>query len=196
MLNGIAPIIIFTFKKTLTDISADLVESALDAISPIPELEDRSNKKTFPVAIIPIYLDEKITGICIDAESKNIDVDTEIISLPNGSEPIVVQKGLNSSITINMTASANSIGLSILLAFSDLILSKLLSEEYSITYIHKAVTVFDGRINSFAVTQNDNNDLYKLTLVLAKGGKSTSQAKNTPTALSPGATGIDGLPGG
>jgi hypothetical protein len=168
VLNGIAPIIIFNFKK--------LLPALQELTSGIPLLADVTEK--IPLVPIPIYLDEKITGLYIDQENKNIDVNTETKTLPDGTAPKVQQTGINSTITINMQASANSIGLSVLSAMMDLIFEKLTSQEYSITYLHKAVTVFNGLLEGYSISQNSNNDLYSITLTISRvtGSNTTEKA--------------------
>lgn len=67
MLNGIDPIIIFQLYKRLP--------STEQTLSKIPITANTGKKVTF--AVIPIYLSAEITGIYIDSESKNIDIDTD-----------------------------------------------------------------------------------------------------------------------
>ncbi len=140
MLNGIDPIIIFNFKKKISTTTAKipLTASTVEEIITLP--------------VIPIYLSERLTGLFIETESKNIDVDTTIDTLSNGDQPNFNQRALSSTIKIEMQASASSIGVALLSALSDLVFPKLTSKEYSITYLHGAVTVFDGLLHSFAVT--------------------------------------------
>ena len=57
------------------------------------------------------------------------------------------------------------------------------SKEYSITYLHGAVTVFNGLLHSFAVTQQANNELYNVTLELIK--PSAAQAPHSSRRADP-----------
>lgn len=173
MLNGIAPIIIFNFKK--------LAPSLLESINSIPLLAE--NKLSIPLIPIPIYLDEKLTGIYIDSESKNIDIETKAQTLPDGKAPKAIQRGLNSVITVNMIASADSVGLSVLMAMSDLIFQKVTSQEYSVTYIHKAVTVFGGLLEGFSAVQNSNNNLYNISLQISRATGGSTVEKAAPVTL-------------
>jgi hypothetical protein len=177
MLNGVDPIILFNFKK--------LSPSTQESIAKIPLLADVVNVIDLPV--VPIYLSEKLTGIYIDAESKSIDIDTTTDSLTNGDAPAVTQRTLNSSIRIEMVASRNSIGASIFAAMADLIFPKVTSKEYSITYLHGAITVFAGLLHGFSITQNANNDLYNITLELIKPspGKAGAQVVQKITGALP-----------
>src|SRR4051812_34876723 len=102
MLNGIAPIIIFTFPPM---IGIDLSKF----LKGIPLIGDALGNIGLP---IPIYLDEGLTGIFVDSESKSIDIDTDItpkyVTAPGGaitSTNLVNQSGLNNLVTVNMIAS-------------------------------------------------------------------------------------------
>ncbi len=157
MLNGIDPIIIFGFKKLPPSVAAN---------PSVPTAG--SGGLPFDLPFIPIYLSEKLTGIYIDSEDKNLDVDTTVMATTDGSTPLLLQRPISSTVTINMKASRDSIGVALFSALSDLVFPKLTSKEYNITYLHGAVTVFQGLLHSFTITQNSNDDLYNITMGLVK----------------------------
>lgn len=159
MLNGLDPILIFQFYK--------LLPSTEVTVASIPVTSGTKNKALF--ALIPIYLSETITGIYIDSESKNIDIDTNAQSLATGETALIEQKALGSITTINLCAETGSVGLTILLALTELLLDKVTSQEYEVTYMHGAVTVFGGLIHSFSYDQNSDSTLYKMKLELSRG---------------------------
>lgn len=165
MLNGIDPIIIFNFKK--------LSPSLQESISKIPIVADIVTAIDLPV--IPIYLSEALTGCYITSESKSMDINTDTDTLSSGDAPNVNQRGIQSTVKIEMVASRDSVGVALFSAMADLIFPKVTSKEYSITYLHGAVTVFRGLLHSFAITQNDNNDLYNITLELIRPNSSKPQ---------------------
>lgn len=159
MLNGIAPIMIFDFAQSATlDLGVTFAK--------IPVLK---NIPTFPLPSIPIYLDENLTGLYIDSTSKSVDVNTENDYNPVDKNPIVIQKGINSLITINMKATQNGIGMILLTLLCDKIFSSLLDGKYSITYLHNSVTLFGGLLHSFSTVQNTENDLFNISMQLSKG---------------------------
>lgn len=170
MLNGIDPIIIFQFEK--------LTPSAQEEVSKIPILSKVVSKIGLPP--IPIYLSEKLTGLYIDSEDKSIEIETTTESLSSGDDPVVNQKAISSTVRINMKATKDSIGLTLLSAVADLILPKVTSQEYSITYLHGAVTVFGGLLNSFSIQQNTENDLYNVTLEISKSSTKTEKKAGPP----------------
>lgn len=182
MLNGIEPIIIFQLYK--------LTPNAETTLAKVPLTSGSKTKSTF--AIIPIYLSESITGIFIESESKNIDVDTEQNSLSSGEGGPVNQKTLGSVTTITMKAKQGSVGLTILLALSELILDKVTSQEYEVTYMHKGVTIFGGLIHGFSYEQGTDDDLYRIKLELSRGRPKTLsvQVAEDPTAVRLGTSGV------
>jgi hypothetical protein len=186
MLNGIDPIIIFNFNK----ISPSLTES----LSKIPIIS--SVVESIGLPPIPIYLSETLTGLFIESEEKSIEIQTSSESTSDGSEPIQNQKSLESTVTINMLANKDSIGLTLLSAVLDLIVPKVTSKEYSITYLHGAVTVFGGLLQSFNVTQNSENDLFNISLKLSKPGTPQTQAKTTTPQVTRDTGALPSLQGG
>jgi hypothetical protein len=169
MLNGIDPILIFQFYKRVNVPGMTSAEGIV--------IESKSNVKV-PLAIVPIYLSELITGIYIDTENKNIDIASALSGLVTG-DTILNQTPISSITTINMIASSESIGLTILMAISELLLDLTVSGEAEITYMHRAVTVFGGKLHGLSIDQGTSDDLYKIKLELTRG--STSKSVNVPT---------------
>lgn len=158
MLNGVDPIILFNLKK--------LTPSLQSAITKIPVVASIVSAIDLPV--IPLYLSERLTGIFIASENKSVEIDTSIDTLTNGSQPEVNQRAITNSVRIEMKAKSSSIGLSLFSAMSDLIFPKVTSKEYSITYLHGAITVFAGILHSFNISQSPDDDLYRVSLELIK----------------------------
>jgi hypothetical protein len=181
MLNGIDPILIFQLYKLLPSTQA--------TIANIPLTSEVKKKATF--AVIPIYLSEKITGIYIDHEGKNIDINTDTNSLTDGSPALINQKTLGSITTIELVAKQGSVGLTILLALTELLLDKVTSQEYEVTYMHGAVTVFGGLVHSFSYDMGTNDDLYKIKLELSRGRPKTKSltVAEDPSAVRLASTG-------
>lgn len=180
MLNGIDPIIIFQFSKLVTTDGDPLIPVAL--ASPI----------VVDYPPIPIYLSETLTGIYIDSEDKNVDLQTETETLTNGEAPDTNQKGIGSTVSINLVAKKNSIGLTLLSAMIDLLFEKVTSKEYAITYLHGATTVFRGLLQSYSVNQNASSELMTIKIDLTRGTKQPTKPNQIVSV--PGSTGT--LPGG
>jgi hypothetical protein len=172
MLNGIAPIMIFAFSKAVGD--------NLGINGNIPLLSDFVTK--IPLVPIPIYLDERITGVYITNEDKHIDIETQVQPKSDGTSGEVTQRGINSSVTIQMLGKVDSPIISILIAMADIIFDKVVKKEYSVTYINKSITIFSGLVQSFSVVQDKNTDIYQISMVLSKAtGNSTIVKAAAPT---------------
>lgn len=161
MLNGVDPILLFNFYKKQSDLPDDFLKLAL--------IEKEVSRFALPP--IPLYLSEKLTGIFIDTESKNIDIDTSIETQNDGSSPFVNQKGVASVTTINAVAKKGSIGLSLISAMAEVILNRVSSKEYSISYLHGATTIFEGLLHQFEVSADADTDILKIQIQLSTGTK-------------------------
>jgi cytochrome c biogenesis protein CcdA len=163
MLNGIDPILIFHFSKLVTDPKLKANKSKIPITASI--------LSKLPLPAIPIYLSESLTGIYIDTEEKNVDIATDIDTLVIADDPVINQRGIGNTVKITMFASRDSIGLTLLSAMTDLIFPIVTSREYAISYLHGAITVFEGLLHTFSITQDPNTDKYNITLELIKPAK-------------------------
>ena len=177
MLNGIAPLLIFNFPLKLKD-------SLFFAAEGIPTSDERTFLDKIGIPI-PLYLDQKLTGLYVDSESKAIDIDTRVDGDIKGNSPAKVeQRLLNNTVTINMFASRNAILLGVLLAMNDLIFTKVSSKEYSVSYLNGQTTVFGGLLQSFTSNTNDNDDLIRITMVLTKANQIGTTPVEPPNVVS------------
>lgn len=171
MLNGIDPIIIFHFSKKLsTTLSGE--------ISKIPLVSRVGTFVELPP--IPIYLSANLTGLFIESEDKNVDIETYTESKTDGTAPAIDQKGVASTISINILAKKNSIGIALLSAMIDVLYEKVSSNEYSITYLHGATTIFRAALTKFQASQNSENDLLNINIELTRGAKNPSPVASIP----------------
>lgn len=171
MLNGIDPVIIFQFSKLAgTDIGNTI--SKIPIVSKIPTVID--------MPPIPIYLSQTLTGLHIDSEDKNVDIQTTTETTTDGGSPQVDQKGIGSTISINLLAKKDSIGISLLSAMIDQIFNKVTSKEYAITYLHGPITIFRGLLHSYAVNQSADNELLSIKIELSKGESQPVKAQPQP----------------
>lgn len=172
MLGGSDPVIIFQLKKLVGTEYADL-------ISEIPIID--GNKSFTEQPPIPIYFSQRLTGIYIDSEDKNVDIATDTETLTTGDDAEVSQKGIASTITINLIAIRNSVGATLFSAMIDLIFDKVTSKEYSVTYLNGATTIFRGLITGFSASNNSDSTLQNLRFTITKGEKETTEPLKYPT---------------
>lgn len=182
MLGGVDPVIIFQFSKILDDASATIAR--IPVISQIPTVVDQPP--------IPIYLSEQLFKIALGAESKSVDISTETETLTDGTAPDVNQKGIQSSVEINIQAKRDSVPLILLCSMIDLVYDKVSSKEYSISYLHGPTTIFRGVLHSFSVETIDGTDLCSVKISLSKGTKQPTKPETTPVVPAQ----VGALPGG
>lgn len=170
ILAKVAPLIIFkialtdplvnTFKQAVGFPEAGFsADSFLNAVNGLP---------------IPIYLDEKITGITVDAVSNSLDIDTAVEGVNKATALDVSQRVIDSTLTVNMTCNnRDSLVLAAIIAFTDTIFRKAVSRAYTISYIHGSAVVLDGLLKSFSTNMNADSELVSITMVISKvNGKS------------------------
>lgn len=173
MLNGVAPLLVITFKnKGLMDFfGPDSVAGSLVSAIGIP---------------IPIYLDEKLTGIFVQSETRGIDVNTRVEPVTEKDPltlevqaPIVSQTATDSQVTIEMVAKRDSVLLVAIIALMEQIVNRLVSAEYSIHYLNGPTAIFGGLLHRFSTNANSNEDKIGLELVIS------TAAKESPTPKTP-----------
>jgi hypothetical protein len=171
MLGGVDPIFIFLFYKSPADVTQ----------SKIPFANDLGlNRLALPP--VPIYINENQTGLFIVSETKNTDIQTSMETLKEGGAD-VQQKGIGEVTTIKLQANKNSLGLTLLSAMSSKIVDKLTSKEYAVTYLHGAVTIFNGLLHNFVIDQNANSDKIDITIEISRGASPKTTAVNvTPVS--------------
>lgn len=156
MLNGVAPLLLFNFKI------------AVDISSPLQKLPIVNLVPSIKLPTVPLYLDEDLTGLYMDSQSKNIDIDTNMVN-PGDPNPVVKQKPIASIITLNMFASKSSIGMILLNLFCEQILDKIITEGYSIDFFNGSTILFGGLLHGFSIVENSNDDRFNISLQLSKG---------------------------
>ncbi len=185
MLNGIAPIMIFQFAKTAVTTN--------DTIASVPVIANAILKAKQLLPAIPLYLDEKLTGLAIVSESKNVDINTDTVALTDSTGDMINnQNALSSTVTITMKAKRGTIGLAILSALIDVLFKKVTAKEYTITYLHGAVVIFGALLHSFEINENDDTELSEIKLVIIDPGKAklTSIIPNTGVSLQTPVAGV------
>jgi hypothetical protein len=170
MLNGLAPLLIFKFP----------VPGLTNAVAGIPKIGDFA--KTFVGVPIPLYLDEKLTGIIVESETKAIDFQTNSNAASDGSV-LVSQNPLSSVTTINMIGKRDSIVLTAILALCEQAFSLAagFGVKYSVSYFNQSVLVLDGLMHGLNTEVGVDNDIIKISLQLAAGAKSKTEVVVVPS---------------
>lgn len=155
-LGGISPVIIFTFYKAIK----------------VPNfLKGFISSVKIPLVPIPIYLDEKRTGITLDDYNRTISVD-------------IMRDGVSSFervsgdvVQLKFRASKNNIALTSILAIFDKIIEVVETKEYSITLFYDDIFILDSSLEQFQTTLVEGTDLREISLQLAKRPPAEETAK-------------------
>ena len=180
MLGGVAPILIFSFPPAF---GIDLGK----ILGGIPLIGSSLADIGIP---IPIYLDENLTGIYIESESKSLDIDTDIVPVYRSDNTktatnFINQSGINNLVTVNMLANKDSLILSVLLALNDLVFSKLVSGKYKLSYINGTTLIFGGLLHSFSVNASSNDTLLRIQMQIQKNNQNKPTVVNQYLSISP-----------
>lgn len=170
MLGGIAPILIISIKKNI-----DTTQGFLSKIPLVSKLGSQ-----VPLPPIPIYLDENLTGLYVQTQEKSVDVETKSDGSTDGSDPKNNQTPVGSVVSVELNGLRDSIGLTLLNAVIDLIVPRLVSKEYSITYLNGSQTVFDGLLHSYKVSEISGSTKSTIMLELVKTTDKTAQKPGPP----------------
>lgn len=143
-LGGLAPIIIFTFFKKIT----------------VPSILGIASIK-IPLIPIPVYLDEKLTGIQIDDYSRTISIDI----MRDGVTAF--EKVSGDVVNLKFRARKNNIVLTALTALFDTVLKKVETKEYQLTIFYDNIFLFDASLESFQTNLVDGTDLREISIQVA-----------------------------
>lgn len=172
ILEGVAPLLVITLKN----------KGIIDFFGPGTLLDDVVEAIGLP---IPIYLSEQLTGVYVDNESSSIDVVTKIDPVTDKGldnqvkTPAVSQTSGNSSVSINLFARKDSVLLTALLALMDMIVNRLVSQEYSIHYLNGPTAIFGAKLARFSKVNTSGTDLITMQLDLS------TASKESPTPEAP-----------
>lgn len=174
MLGGIAPLFVFTFPFNPTKGTP-----AFNSLAGIPLIGDDSEFAQLVGLPIPIYLDERITGVYIDNQSDNLDIDTINEQRYDNGKMLTYQRGVNSSVTVNLLARRDSVFLAALLAFKDMIFQRLVSADYKLSYVNGPTVILAGLLQGFHVTDDPDTTLLRIAITVGK--QDQRPVKQAPT---------------
>jgi len=152
-LNGLAPIIIFTFYKEI-EIPAFLRGFVSNDTTKIPFIP------------IPIYLDENITGIALD----DYDRDTTIDVMRDGVSSF--ERVSADVVNFKFVANKKNVVITVLSAFIDLIIkNNVENKTYSITVFYDNIFIINASLESFGTKLLEGTDKREISIRLANRPK-------------------------
>lgn len=158
MLNGVAPILII-------DIGPNTPNPLFNSLTGIPILGSVLPTTGIP---IPLYLDEQLTGLYVDSETKAVDLEVDANAKIGGENPDVKQNTIDNTVTVNLFAKRDSLLLSVLNALNDQIFTQAARGNYKVSYLNGATVLFGGKIKSMTSSEGVDDDLVRISLVISK----------------------------
>lgn len=174
MLGGLDPVIIFHRRKRLE--VTELTNAQFMALS-TEELEGQY----VDLPPIPVYLSETLFNIAIVGAGKSVDFETDTMTLSDGENPDVKQRGIQSGVEVTIEGKRDSIALIVLSSLIDVAYEKATSKEYAITFLSGATTVFRGVLHSFSAEEVEGTDKLSVKISLSKGDKTPTKKETVPS---------------
>lgn len=152
MLGGTAPVLVFNFA---TISSASVLNKLGFSIG-----EDSIFNFDIPVVSIPVYLDEKLTGILIDDHERSINVEFEQDENHN------YERVVSSDVKVTLVAQKDNIAFQGFLALFEQVLKRVNYKSYKIYFYYDDVFMTNASLKDFAVTTRENTDTRVVTFTL------------------------------
>lgn len=152
MLGGTAPVLVFNFASIS---SASILNKLGFNIG-----EDSIFNFDIPVVSIPVYLDEKLTGILIDDHERSINVEFEQDENHN------YERVISSDVKVTLVAQKDNIAFQGFLALFEQVLKRVNYKSYKIYFYYDDVFMTNASLKDFAVTTRENTDTRVVTFTL------------------------------
>lgn len=165
-LNGLSPLLIFTFYKTITTPSflSGVVSGADTKIPLLP---------------IPLYLDERITGIQLDDYDRDISIDVMrdgVSAFERVSGDVVNLKFRMQKNNIVLTALTALID-RVIKVFDEKIASNFDDPNYSLTIFYDNIFILDASLERFSTRLVDGTDLREVSFTFSKRSEKKTETQ-------------------
>ncbi len=152
MLGGTAPVLVFNFASIS---SASILNKLGFNIG-----EDSIFNLDIPIVSIPVYLDEKLTGILLDDHERSINIEFEQDENHN------YERVISSDVKVTLVAQKDNVAFQGFLALFEQILKRVNYQAYKIYFYYDDVFMINASLKDFAVTTRENTDTRVVTFTL------------------------------
>lgn len=152
MLGGTAPVLVFNFASIS---SASILNKLGFNIG-----EDSIFNLDIPIVSIPVYLDEKLTGILLDDHERSINIEFE------QDENYNYERVISSDVKVTLKAQKDNVAFQGFLALFEQILKRVNYQAYKIYFYYDDVFMTNASLKDFAVTTMENTDTRVVTFTL------------------------------
>lgn len=153
MLGGTAPVLVFNFASIS---SASILNKLGFNIG-----EDSIFNFDVPIVSVPVYLDEKLTGIIVDDHERSINIEFETDGFGGNYE-----REISSDVKVTLIAQKDNIAFQGFLALFEQILKRIPTQSYKIYFYYDDVFMTNASLKDFAVTTRENTDTRVVTFTL------------------------------
>lgn len=144
MLNGLSPVLIYQYKPIDTSFSIFGID--------VPSIG-------LP---IPIYLDEKLTGIIGDGANSSISIETSTV---NGQ---TYQRQISSDVGIKLRCRNSNVVGQTIIAILEQAFKYSTTGSYSISLFYDSCFILDGVLKNFYSRPIDNTDMREIGITISK----------------------------
>lgn len=152
MLGGTAPVLVFNFASIS---SASILNKLGFNIG-----QDSIFNFDIPFYSIPVYLDEKLTGILVDDHERTINIEFETDS-NNDYERVI-----SSDVKVTLKAQKDNVAFQGFLALFEQVLQKVDHKLYKIYFYYDDVFMTNASLKDFSVATQQNTDTRIATFTL------------------------------
>lgn len=152
MLGGNSPVMVFNFASIS---SASILNKLGFNIG-----EDSIFNFNVPIVSLPVYLDERLTGIVADDHERDINIEFETDGFNN------YERVISSDVKIVLKARKDNRMFQAFLALFEQIVKKIPYKAYKIYFYYDDVFLTNAGLKDFAVTTGENTDTRIVTFTL------------------------------
>lgn len=153
MLGGTSPVMVFNFASIS---SASILKKIGISIG-----EDSIFNFDIPLVSIPVYLDERLTGIIADDHERSINIEFETDGLGGNYE-----REISSDVKVILKSRKDNRAFQAFLALFEQIVKKIPYKAYKIYFYYDDVFLTNAGLKDFNVTTGENTDTRIVTFTL------------------------------
>ncbi len=153
MLGGTAPVLVFNFASIS---SASVLNKLGFNIG-----EDSIFNFDVPIVSVPVYLDEKLTGIIVDDHERNINIEFETDGMGGNYE-----REISSDVRVTLIAQKDNIAFQGFLALFEQILKRVPEQSYKLYFYYDNVFLTNASLKDFSETTRENTDTRVVSFTL------------------------------
>jgi len=174
-LGGLSPLIVFTFYKPIPKALSSFLPSSISRIPLLP---------------IPLYLDDRVTGIQLDDYDRDITIDVMrdgVSAFERVSGDVVNLKFTMQKSNVALTALTALID-KVTKVFDDQVVQKFNDRNYTLTIFYDNIFILDASLERFHSVIRDGTDLREVSFTFSKRSEKKVATEN-PIARTVGTSG-------